>query len=76
MQYDHEKADQLVTCPACQWSGRLEQTHDQDVLDRGFAKVGMVCVCPKCATEVMPSSTDKPGISPPRVEGAGGLAGR
>lgn len=66
MKYDHEKADTPCTCPSCGWAGRLEQTHDQDVLDRDFATIGMTCVCPRCAAEVAPSlPSDRQAVTPP-----------
>ena len=42
-----------VRCPACGWVGTLGQTDDMDTLPDGWdSPTVVVCVCPRCATQV------------------------
>jgi hypothetical protein len=52
MIYEVEKSEVFVLCEGCGWSGTLEKTDDQDVFGEDFEKVGVECVCPKCAHSV------------------------
>lgn len=52
MNYEPEKSDTPVHCMNCGWSGRLEQTEDQDILNSDFVPIGQHCICPKCSAPV------------------------
>lgn len=55
IEWDIQKSDMPVYCPAGEWVGVLGQTDDFDVLVADFELLRKACVCPKCATEVVSS---------------------
>lgn len=58
MKYEPEKSEFPVQCTNCGWSGKLDQTEDQDVLNSDFETSGQHCICPKCGTAVSPAYGD------------------
>ena len=55
MEFDQQKAEMPVFCPACEWLGVLGQTEDTDVLGVDFELLRKTCICPKCGSEVASS---------------------
>ena len=55
MEFDQQKAEMPVFCPAREWLGVLGQTEDTDVLGVDFELLRKTCICPKCGSEVASS---------------------